>query len=261
MSSESICPSLYRDEQGNFYCAYADGKKIDPGVMPCLGTYWECPIYTRVTRDKERMEEETKEPESIEHEEGISLAEIEEEKPEVEEIKREEEDILRKLETLESRVIDLNHTWEEYERNARRVLEDWDELREETELILSGINSLLESYEKELRELDARFKLGLLSENTFNEIKSEIDRKAAEYLELKDNIEYLLQRIERVITPHFRRIKVSEVKPELAKLRLSLNRLENMFKEGRISEETYERVKRQLEKQIARLEKLKGEVE
>ncbi|MGC9108555.1 MAG: hypothetical protein ACP5IE_10270, partial [Infirmifilum sp.] len=63
------------------------------------------------------------------------------------------------------------------------------------------------------------------------------------------------------VIPHYKRVKVAEVKPEIAKIRLALNKLEQKFKEGEVAEETYRRLRAELEAKLKRLERIREEVE
>jgi len=257
-----ICPSLYRDEKGKFYCSYAS-REVDPGVMPCLSNYWECPIYVKAQREGLTVEKKVEE-EVVKEEKPIKEPKVVEEKPVVvEETPRPvevEEEILEKLREVQEEVIDLNRAWEDYESSAKNLLDRWIELRNEAYQILNGIESSVESHTRELEELEIRKKLGLVPGDLYEDIKSETQETIDRYTAFKNEIEKFISEIERLIMPHYKRIKASEAKPDIAKLRLSLMKLEQMYKEGKVDEATYSRIKNEIESEISKLERLLEEV-
>lgn len=259
---ESICPSLYRDEQGRFYCMYAR-REIDPGVMPCLGTYWECPIYVDAQERGLKLpgEEVEEAPEPLAVEEGVEEpAAVPQPVAVVEEKREYEEELIERLQSLEQEIIDLSRAWEEYEQSARRLLEEWRDVGEDAKEILSGIERSMESYKRELEELEVRRKLRLVPDDVYQDVKQEIETTLKKYVDLRENIRALLNNIERLVLPHYKRVKAAEAKPDIAKFRLSLMKLEQMHKEGRIGENVYNRLRAEIEAEIKRLERLVEEV-
>lgn len=260
-----ICPALYRDEKGKFYCTYAD-REVDPGIMPCLSNYWECPIYIKAQREgiisKEEEKEVVVEEEQIPTEEQIApeveeITEVEEvTKPKVEI----EEEVLDKLREIQEEIIYLNKSWEEYENSAKDLLERWMELRDEAYQILHGIESSIESHSRELEELEIRKRLNLISDELYQDIKNETQETVDRYIAFKNEIKKFIDNIERLILPHYKRVKASEAKPDIAKLRLSLMKLEQIYKEGKIDEATYSRIKEEIQNEITKLERLLEEV-
>ncbi len=258
-----ICPALYRDEKGRFYCTFAD-REVDPGIMPCLSNYWECPIYIKAQKEEklikeEKTEEEITQPPTEEIQETLEPEEVKIE-PEVAPKVEIEEEVLEKLHKIQDEIIHLNKIWEEYENNANELLERWNELRDEAYQILHGIESSIESHTRELEELEVRKKLNLISDDLYQDIKNETQQTIDRYTAFKTEIEKFIENIERLILPHYRRIKASEAKPDIAKLRLSLMKLEQMYKEGKIDETSYSRIKEEIQNEISKLERLLEEV-
>lgn len=250
-----VCPGLYRDKQGRFICSFAN-IEVDPGVMPCLGSYEECIYYTRrqevVAEERREVVEERRE------------AVVELPKPLAEEVVERvspEEKLLNALRALEEELVSLGRLWEEYERNAKLVLERWEELSREARHVIAGVKSSINACRLELEELEARHKLGLVLEEAYSELKEEIESKIQELEGMLKQIEEALSESERLIAPHFKRVKAAEAKPEIAKIRLSLMKLDQMYRDGKVSEEVYRRVKSELEKRLAKLERLLAEVE
>jgi len=281
MAAENICPGLYRDEKGKFYCAYAGGIEVDPAFMPCLAEYWECPYYISHKEKEEAAEEkaetgggteessvvveaheaveavtETAEvaaPEAVEGapEAGVIEAAPAEEKP----------DIIGEIEEIAGKAIDLNRIWESYDREARALIEAWEEVRDEAEKIVLSLQQSIDTYLGELSKLEVKHRIGVITDDVYEALRAELERKIEEKRELQENIVRKISETERLILPHFKRVKVSEAKPEIAKLRLALSKLEEMYKSGQISEDTYRKLKSEIEDKIRKLERVKEEVE
>ncbi len=282
MAAENICPGLYRDEKGKFYCAYAGGIEVDPAFMPCLAEYWECPYYIS-HREREEAAEEQVEAAAEEAEGGgvvVEAHETVEAVTETAEAAAQEAveaaaeagaveaapgeakpDIVGEIESIAGKAIDLNRIWESYDREARALIEAWEDVRDEAEKIVLSLQQSIDTYLGELSKLEVKHRIGVISDDVYETLRSELERKIEEKRELQESIVRKISETERLILPHFKRVKVSEAKPEIAKLRLALSKLEEMYKSGQISEDTYRKLKNEIEDRIRKLERVKEEVE
>jgi len=257
VSAESvdICPGLYRDPRkpGAFYCEFAR-RAVDPGLMPCLADYEECPIYKEW---KKREEKERIEKEAVEVPPQVEIEEKKEEiRPKLQPRKRPEDTLMEDLNRLEEHVIELNTLWERYEREALKAIETWEDLKAEAERLLAGLASSLSVCKAELDNIETKFRLGLLDEDSYIELRDSLEEKMADYEEIVAKLESAVSRVERLIAPHFKRIMASRAKPEVEKLKVSLMKLQKLYEEGRISKETYDRLRRELQAKIAKLEEI-----
>jgi len=257
-----ICPYLRRDREGRFRCE-ASNSAVDPGLMPCLFNYRECPVYASArTLRAESMPGAPAEAAAVPIEKPAERVFEEEVRAATVERGVEEEvveEVSKTIKTAEEMAIDLNEKWREYEENARRLVKLWEEISMNVRHALEMISGAIELYEKVLENLDAVLKSGRISEKAYDELRREITSNLEKYKALKNDIESSFKNAERLVIPHIQRVKVAEARPELGKLRLSLMKLEQMFKEGKVSRETYERLKKELESRIRWLEQLAGE--
>jgi len=251
----TICPALYRDEKDpdKFYCRYAE-RDVDPGLMPCLANFADCPIYKAgLARERKR--------ESLE----ITVeAEERERRPEKREetvIITPEEEVLRGLEELEVKIVELDSLWRKYEEEASGLIEHWEELRTESERILAGLTSSISACRAELESVETKYKLGLLDDPSYSELKRSLEERLNRYEDTASRISLTLERVERLLTPHYRRVLASRAKPEINKLKVGLMKLQQLYESGKISEETYNKLKRELERKIERLERVLTETE
>ncbi|MEZ0345517.1 MAG: hypothetical protein ABWK01_03120 [Infirmifilum sp.] len=263
MSAGGVCPGLYRDSKGKFYCKYAGGVEVDPAFMPCLMEYWECPYYLewkkKASVEKKPAEETVttpRQPPEVAQQPRIERPSvvISEEKPPVEKVADE-------LDMLASKATELSKLWEEYDRAAREIIERWEEIRDYLEKEVISIESTLNTLADELERIEVRHKIGVLDDSQYQDLKSELERRIAEKTSEMESIKKRLDEVDRLVLPHYKRVKVAEVKPEIAKIRLALNKLEEKFREGGLTEETYKRLKEELEAKLKRLERIREEVE
>lgn len=258
-----VCPYLYRDRENRFRCEVS-GDTVDPGLMPCLSNYRECPLFVSASSKPAQQGAAPAASKSVIGETAAITAEV---LPAVElraapekGIEEMEEEVSEKIRRAEEMALDLNEKWKEYEEKARALMKLWEEVSANGRYTLEALSSVVELYERILENLDYMRESKRISEQAYNELREEAMSNLKKYQELRSGLEAALKNAERLVTPHLQRVKVAEARPELGKLRLSLMKLEEMYKEGKVSRETYEQVKKELEARIRWLEQLAGEV-
>lgn len=258
-----VCPYLYKDSRGTFMCAVMN-KNVDPGLMPCVSNFRSCNFYATALSKPTPAVEQAQQP-SLSTEQPvipIPLApeqlrpQIEMEERGIEEM---EEELLSHAKRVEELALNLSEKWKEYESEARRLIELWEEVSETGQQVASALSNVISMYEQLSASFDSLYKSGELSESSYRDLKEEALNGLEKYKNLKQNVETMLKNVERLVLPHLQRIKVAEARPDLGKLRLSLMKLEQLYKEGKVGEETYQRVRQGLEKKIKWLEQLAGE--
>jgi DNA repair exonuclease SbcCD ATPase subunit len=260
MSRATVCPGLYKDEKGKFYCRFADNAEIDPAFMPCLLEYWECPFYIRHKQTEKALEVKKEEIKQQEAPPAI-VPTVEMPTLIVSPTEVSAERFTDEVDRLIDRASELARLWESYESEARRVVEEWEELRDKIKRELAGLEAVINAYISEKGRLEKLLDEGKISEEEYTDLNSRLEKKLAEKNSEKEALTKKLADLDRVVLPHYKRVKVAEAKPELAKLRLALSKLEERFKSRSISEEVYMRLRAELEDKIQRLEKIKEEVE
>ncbi len=239
-----ICPGLYRDKD-KFICKYINAP-VNPALRPCLSDYTLCEIYVRELK-KSRKEKEETVTETKEVREEVVVT------PVIEGISA--EGLLNELVEIERELMKLDGYWTTYENAAKSVIKKWSQLRERTLRRLSSIDQIIQSLLEEEKELDFLKEMKLITDDFYNrernKIKSQLDNLEGERAKLAA----YLERIERMAETHYNRIRIMTAKAELSKLRLSLAKLEQLYRKGEIDKDTYERMKSEIEEEIKRLEK------
>lgn len=215
----AVCPYLYRDREGRFRCE-ASGNVVDPGLMPCLANYRECPFFAAATAKPAHppaIEAETEAVATVAEE-----APLEEVRAPVEKgIEEVEEEVTRKIKMAEEMAMNLNEKWKEYEETARQLMKLWEETSMNGRHALEAVSSVIDLYEKILDNLDTLLKSGRISERSYEELKKETQSNLEKYKNIKNDLESALKNAERLVVPHIQRVKVAEARPELGKLRLA----------------------------------------
>lgn len=258
----SVCSHLYQRPRGGFICEVT-GKEVDPGLMPCLTNFRECPAYASRASEVQRAAPPApaEEAEAIAPEVYKTLPEREEALPALERGAEEslEEEVPRKIKEVKDLALILNERWRAYEEEAEQLLKMWEEALSGYHYVVRASDSVIELYEKILENLDILLKEKKISEKSYNELKEKATSNLENYKRVKEELSQAFKSAERLVLPHLQRIKVTEARPEIGKLRLSLMKLEQLYREGKVSKEVYEKVKRELEMKMQRLEQLAGE--
>jgi len=261
MASAGVCPGLYR-VRNKFYCRYAKDAEVDPAFMPCVAEYWNCEFYKRWKAEERKQQAPEVVPPRVE-ETSIAKVEVARPQPAVPLPPPQPAPLptADEIEELIQRAVELGRLWESYEREARAVIDAWEEVRARLRREIQSLEKSIDAYAAELERLELRAKMGMISEEEFEEIKASIDAELSKRVSLRDQLEKRLGDLDRVVLPHFKRIKAAEAKPEIAKLRLALAKLDQKLKSGEVSREVYERLRSELEDKIRRLERVREEVE
>jgi len=231
----SACPALRRTE-GGFVCNYTE-KPIDPFGWYCIGNYTECPVYVRYKKEVRQ------EPPKIEAVAQIAPPQPREIAADFERaIKPAAENIISKYDDV---VKKLDAAWQDYESSVMNYRRQWDLEKTSLLRIIDVLNNTISSYEKLLNELELRSEL--LPESSFSDLRNEILQKLDNLRNLLYEIENKYKTLEEGLNIHFKRVLNTSTNAEVLGLRISIRRLEELLKEGRISAEVYEELKRELE--------------
>ncbi|MCS7104489.1 MAG: hypothetical protein NZ954_02855 [Thermofilaceae archaeon] len=262
----AVCPYLYRDREGKFKCDVS-GEFVDPGLMPCLANFRECPLYARAkTATTTTLRPHTPEvappgeaPLYLTEREVTSRLEIPASLEKgVEEM---EEEVAQRIKAIEIAASDLDEKWKIYEEDAKKLMKTWEDVSTNGNHTLRALNNVIELYEKLLDNLNILLQNKRISDKSYETLKKDLENNLENYKTIRNNIGQALKNAERLVIPHIQRIKVAEARPELGKLRLSLMKLEQLYKEGKVSQEVFEKMRNELAAKIRWLEQLVGEAQ
>ncbi len=244
----AVCPGLVRREDGTFICSYAN-RPVNPYAMPCFLDYITCPIYIRYRAEAKAKPVEKPEAKPVAEEKAV-------EKPVEQVITREFEDLViedlsNMLTTYESKIQELDMKWRDYEQSVLSTRNDFDRTRVLIEHHLELLKRTILMYELNLKELEYRKSIGIIDEEQYSKLREEITSKLDR---LRKTFEEFANRFDSVIssiTTHVKRVLLLAPSPELGKMRLVLARLDELLREGKITYEMYDKLKRELENLIS----------
>lgn len=232
----SVCPHLRKRSEEEYICTRI-GTTVNPFLAPCLSNYEECPFYKREEAPPSRREVALEEEEK--KEEAVA-------KPEAPAIRR-ELSIEDRIEEFENEAHNLEKLWSAYEEAAKRVVDAWQNYRRELERRLASLNKEYEGYETILNEMETRKALGMIDEATYQRTMAELQ---AIVEKLKSNIERLegvINHVDDLLVIHYKRIRPSVLKIPPSKIKLSLLKLDELYKRGEIDKKLYEKIRKELE--------------
>ncbi|AET33704.1 hypothetical protein [Pyrobaculum ferrireducens] len=238
----SVCPALRRGE-GGFVCGYSN-KPIDPFSWYCIGNYTECPIFIRYTREERTRAAAPPRPEEA----PKPLAEVLPLTPEKGEAEFEKavkpviDNVVLKYDDL---VKKLDNMWREYEGDVVKVRRQWEVEKMSLLRAQELLGRTIGDYEKMLAELE--LKRDFMPPESYDSAKRDIETKLEALRNLLDEVKSKYAALEEGLGAHFKRVLSTSTSAEVISLKLSLSKLEELLKEGKISRETYEKLKKELE--------------
>jgi len=238
----SVCPALRRVE-GGFVCSY-NNKPIDPFSWYCIGNYTECPIFIRFSREVTKPAA----PPEAAPKPLADVLPLAAERPSGEferAIKPVIDNVILKFDDL---VKKLDGAWKEYEENVVNIRRQWEV--EKMSLLRSQelLSRTIAEYEKRLAELE--LKRDFLLPEAYDQLRRDLEEKLASLRALLDEVKAKYDALEESLGVHFRRVLSTSTSAEVISLKLSLSKLEELLQEGKISRETYERLKKELEEMM-----------
>lgn len=246
----SVCPALRRGE-GGFICGYTN-KQVNPFDWYCIGNYAECPIYIRYKggeqAPKQEAEREAQAAQTQPTTQVVQLTAVERAaeadfdkalRPVVDNVFMKFDDVLKKL----------DGAWQEYEASVLNYRRQWEVEKLVLRRSLDLLSSSISDYERALNELE--LKKDLMPEEEYNKARKEIEERLNSLRALMEEVGRRYGAIEDAINQHFKRVLSTSTNAEVINLRVSLSRLDELLKEGKISKEAYERLKKELEGVVA----------
>lgn len=234
----SVCPALRRGE-GGFICSYTN-KAIDPFSWYCIGNYGECPIFIRFSREKTAPRPVEEQPKPVAEVLQLPSERVETEfekaiKPVIDNIVLKYDDLVKKLDNM----------WREYENDVVNARKQWEVEKMSLLRAHELLGRTMGDYEKMLAQLE--LKREFMSIDTYEGLRKELVEKLEALRSLSDEVKAKYTALEESLGSHFRRVLSTSTTAEVISLKLSLSKLDELLREGKISRETYEKLKKELE--------------
>ncbi len=252
--SRAVCPGLERTANG-YVCTYAQ-RPINPFQWYCFGDYFECPIYVQYMKSKgPQAKAEVKPSQTIQplqqQAQQVTTASTVVAPTRVEVTGEAEDELIRNGETIiskfEGSAKALNEKWKDYENSVQTTRQSWETEKTRLRRYMVILERIRNKYSEDLKEVELRRSMGLIGDDTYNRLKDDIQKKLDKVDEKLKELNTRYQEVESTITQHYRRLLLTTVTPEISKLKLSLAKLEEMYRDGKISKDVYEKLKAEIE--------------
>ncbi|MGC8597727.1 MAG: hypothetical protein ACP5NY_07420 [Thermocladium sp.] len=242
----STCPALKRGA-GGFICGYTN-KQVNPFNWYCLGDYYSCPVYIAQSRAAPQLPQAEKKPETKPEVKPITVVTT------TPVVTDPEDAIINSIQSLVEKlggeVRNMEDRWREYESYTIKTKSYFDQSSPVISQYISLLESTLNRYRDELKEVELRKELGTIDSDAYAKLKEELGRKLDKLdNQLKDFKERYGDLSNRVMN-HYRRIIMTSESPESAKIRMSLAKLDELLKNGKISKDVYDKLRGDLEKLV-----------
>lgn len=256
--SRAVCPGLEKTATG-YLCIYSQ-RPVNPHAWYCFGDYYECPIYIQYMKTKGvQVKPEAKPTQTIQPLQQTQQAQTQAAQPITitatvraettttnaeDELIRNSENLLGKF---ESNTKSLDDKWRDYENSVQNARQNWEIEKMKLRRYLSILERISAKYNEDLKEIEVRKNMGLINEDTYNKLKDTVQKKLDKITDKLKELNSRYQNVDAQINQHYKRLLVTTVTPEASKLKLSLAKLEEMYKEGKISKDVYEKLKAEIE--------------
>ncbi len=256
--SRAVCPGLERTTSG-YLCAYAQ-RPINPFQWYCFGDYFECPIYVQYMRTRgAQAKAEVKPSQTIQplqqqaqqQQTQAAVAPATAATAQIETAGDAEDELIRSSELIiskfESGAKALNDKWKDYENSVQSTRQNWEVEKAKLRRYMVILERIRDRYSEDLKEVELRRSMGLINDDTYNKLKDSIQRKLDKVGNKLKELNSRYQEVESTINQHYKRLLMTTVTPEISKLKLSLTKLEEMYRDGKISKEVYEKLRAEIE--------------
>jgi chromosome segregation ATPase len=255
--ARAVCPGLERTASG-YVCTYAQ-RPINPFQWYCFGDYYECPIYIQYIRSRgAQAKAEAKPAQTVQPLQQVqqtqqavatpttvtATARVEITSDTEDELIRSSEAIISKFEVSTKA---LNDKWRDYESSVQSAKKSWDGEKVKLRRYIMILEKIRNKYSDDLKEIEVRKSMGLIDNDTYNKLRESILKKLDKIDNKLKELNSKYQEIENVINQHYKKLLLTTVTPEISKLKLSLAKLEEMYRDGKISKEIYEKLKAEIE--------------
>ncbi|ADN50899.1 hypothetical protein [Vulcanisaeta distributa] len=261
--SRAVCPGLERTASG-YVCTYAQ-RPINPFQWYCFGDYFECPIYVQYMKTRgAQVKAETKPSQTVQPlqqqaqqqpQQVVIAAPVATTAVRVEAAGDAEDELIRSSESIISRfegnAKTLNDKWKDYENSVQSTRQNWEVEKAKLRRYMVILERIRNKYSEDLKEVELRRSMGLISDDTYNKLKDSIQKKLDKIGDKLKELNARYQEVESTINQHYKRLLMTTVTPEISKLKLSLAKLEEMYRDGKISKEVYEKLKAEIERVIS----------
>jgi len=148
-----------------------------------------------------------------------------------------------RIKEFDDRLSALDTMWSEYHSGVIRALELWRDLKREIQGKIAELQGLIEYCQERLKEVDIKAKIGLIDEGEASALSEELRMTIDESNETLSRLQKELANTNSRVEEHIRRVALQVLLSSEKEFKERIARLESLYREGRISEELYKKMR------------------
>jgi len=148
-----------------------------------------------------------------------------------------------RIKEFDDRLSALDTMWSEYHSGVIRALELWRDLKREIQGKIAELQGLIEYCQERLKEVDIKAKIGLIDEGEASALSEELRMTINESSETLSRLQKELANTNSRVEEHIRRVALQVLLSSEKEFKERIARLESLYREGKISEELYKKMR------------------
>ncbi|WP_291999370.1 hypothetical protein [Caldivirga sp.] len=242
----NVCPLLKKTE-GGYICGAVD-RTVNPEAWYCFMDFPSCPLYINYVRRQKGQETQAVAQTQQVTTEVKPIVTVTQQVPVRTAISEPEDEAVNKLrsilDSMQGRVKALDETWKDYEDKANTAKSELDKNEHLIMQYIASLEGIKANLEESIKELEYRRSAGIIDEESYSKARDYVDKRLSNVSQQLSEMKEMFNKIQESILTHYKRV-LSE-STEAAKVKLSLAKLEELYRTGKVSKEVYEKIKAQL---------------
>ncbi len=241
---------MLKKTEGGYICG-AVNRTVNPEAWYCFMDYLSCPLYINYIRRQKGQETQT--TQAIAQTQQVTtevkpIVTVTQQAQVKAAISEPEDEVVSKLRnilsSMQDRVKALDDAWKDYEDKANTAKSELDKNEHLIMQFIASLEGIKANLEESIKELEYRRSAGIINEESYNKAREYIDKRLSNVSQQLSEMREMFSKIQESILTHYKRV-LSE-STEAAKVKLSLAKLEELYRTGKVSKDVYEKIKAQL---------------
>ena len=150
---------------------------------------------------------------------------------------------VERLKELESLLDQADRLWKEYQSIVLKAFELWHDIRGSILNKIAELQGLVEYCKEKVKEIDVKAKIGLIEEEEASKLSEEIRTTLDNASKSLNQFEEWLNNFNSRVEQHLKIVILHARSSEIEEIKSTLGKVEELYKEGKISEALYNRLK------------------
>ena len=241
---------MLKKTEGGYICG-AVNRTVNPEAWYCFMDYLSCPLYINYIRRQKGQE--TQATQAIAQTQQVTtevkpIVTVTQQAQVKAAISEPEDEVVSKLRSIlssmQDRVKALDDAWKDYEDKANTAKSELDKNEHLIMQFIASLEGIKANLEESIKELEYRRSAGIINEESYNKAREYVDKRLSNVSQQLSEMREMFNKIQESILTHYKRV-LSE-STEAAKVKLSLAKLEELYRMGKVSKDVYEKIKAQL---------------